>query len=467
MKIRTSPLKQAARAIAVAGLLAPLVAPHAASAANRMPPEVDALRRENADLVRKNKDLESRVRALEATREGAPEEAPRQAPTLRGASAGDAQFNFLGLGQGSDHMRAERYRIVDQIRQAIPPLYEPARPLHGYVLPPGATRLEFNLGAAHNPGNFGRDKRYAEFFDNVSVDTVTAGLQIMHGFEAFGVKDLMVNLNIPFKFVRNSGTGHPWRIDSMQMTMEGAGGGLGDIDLTVKKKWLDQGNGPLSLSTMLGVILPTGRDEAMFNASQTVTTMGMPMAVTALDPMAPSINVFGRTPTDRFFPRSAQPGQGSRGGRIGVGATHQFERGALHAGLIYDFFAKNRGITPGNELRYGLSYVTPVLESDTLSLDLALAGKYKRDEKFPGMIMHPERDPATGGPLMDGAGNMLMFMTPPPDFRHGNIVFFSPSLSYIPTPGFRFTASPAVRVFEPKQGPSPAWTVDLTVQHTF
>ena len=76
-------------------------------------------------------------------------------------------------------------------------------------------------------------------------------------------------------------------------------------------------------------------------------------------------------------------------------------------------------------------------------------------------------DPATGGPIMDAAGNMMMFTTPRPDFKHGNIVFFSPSLSYLPTPGFRFTVSPSVRMYEPLQGPSPAWTLDVSVQHTF
>jgi len=392
----------------------------------------------------------------------------RTAPALRNIAPDDRNYQFLKLGQDADYLRAERYRIIDQVQQAIPPLYEPARPLHGYVLPPGATRVAFSLGAAHNPGDFGRDNFYSLFFDNVKVDTIKADLQIMRGFEAFGVKDLMANLEIPFKYVRHKGTGHPWRIDPMRMTMEGAGGGLGDIELTLKKKWLDQGNGLLTLSTMFGVILPTGEDEEKFNASQTLLIMGMPpMAVTALNPMDPSINVFGRTPTDLFFPSVAQPGHGSWGGRLGVAATHQFERSALHVGAIYDFFAKNDGITSGNELRYGVSFVLPPLASDKLSLDLAVVGKYKGDEKFPGMVMHPERDPATGGPIMDTNGNMAMFVTPRPDFKHGNIVFFSPSLSYIPTPGSRFTISPSLRVFEPRQGPSPEWTLDLSLQHTF
>lgn len=437
-----------------------------AAPAQQQPADIVTLEKQNAELLKRNEALESRIRELESGHAGQRAAQPRSAPSLHGADGRD--YQFLKLGQDTDYLAAERHRIVDQIEQAIPPLYEPVRPLHGYVLPPGAWRVKLDAGGAHNPGNFGRDSDYAKFFDNVVVDTLHADLSVMYGFEAFGLKDLMVNLDIPFRMTRHKGTGHPFRIDPMEMTMEGTGAGLGDVALTLKKKWLDQGNAPLTLSSMTGVILPTGKDDEEFNASQTILVNSMPMqAVSGLLPGNPAIDVFSTQPGERFFPRGAQPGQGSWGGRIGLAASHQLERSAVHAGLVYDFFKKHRGITPGDELRYGVSYVFPPLPSDRLSVDLGVFGRYKGAERFPGLIMHPERDPANGGPVMDAGGNLVMFITGRPEFKHGNVMFFSPSLSFIATPSFRLSLVPAIRIVEPKQGPSPAWTLDISMQHTF
>ncbi len=430
-------------------------------------PDVAALQKENAQLLQQIQTLQQRLQAIEgqaASTAAAPAiPAPaKHAPPVGAIAADHPDFQFLKLGQDADYMQAERRRIVEQIEQAIPPAYEPVRPLHGYVLPPGVARIRLGVGGAHNPGNFGRDDFYSKFFDNVQVDVLQADAQFMYGFEAFGVHDLMVNVEVPFKMVRAKGTGHPFRIDPMTMSMNGSGAGLGDVEVTLKKKWLDQGNSPLTLSTMVGLILPTGKDDVEFNAAQSLAMMGMP---TVLSPLP--LNVFGREMDDRLFPRSLQPGQGSWGGRLGLAATHQYERSAVHAGFIYDIFRKNGGITVGNELRYGVSYVFPPLRSDWLSVDLSVFGKYKGDEKFPGMIMHPDRDPATGGPLMDAGGNLVMVVTPRPNFKHGNVVFFSPSLSVIPAPNFRLSLSPSVRIIEPNKGPSPAWTFDLSMQHSF
>jgi hypothetical protein len=458
MRILGNPLANFAGVIIIAGSLAQSAVLHAATPQQQIS-DVAVLQKENAELKKKNEALVERIRKFEDATNNTRQ---RLAPKLSDAAVDNREYEFLKLGQDTDYLKAERYRIIDQIEQAIPPLYEPVRPLHGYVLPPGAARVKLDVGVAHNPGNFGRDEFYSKFFDNVRVDTVRANAQFMYGFEAFGVKDMMVNLDIPFKMVRHKGTGHPFRIDPMEMTMDGTGAGLGDISTTLKKKWLDQGNGPVTFSTFLGIIFPTGKDDEEFNASQTLRVQGMPPTLSPLP-----LNVFGTNPDERFFPRATQPGQGSWGGRIGLAATHQFERSAIHGGLIYDFFAKNHGITPGNELRYGISYVFPPLKSDRLSLDLAIFGRHKGDEKFPGLIMHPERDPATGGPIMDAGGNLVMVTTPRPDFKHGNVVFFSPSLSYIPSPNFRISLIPAVRIIEPDRGPSPAWTLDLSVQQTF
>lgn len=388
-------------------------------------------------------------------------------PSIRDSTLDPMDYRFLRLGVGRDYLGTERRRVVDQMEQAIPPLYEPRTPLHGYTLPPGAWRIGVAATVARNPGDFGSDGFYSLFFNNVSMDVTTVDLDILHGFEVAGIRDLVLRVNLPFRTVRATGTGHPFRIDPMVMTMEGAASGIGDLSVTVKKKWMDQGNGPVTFSTMLGAIIPTAENHEQFNASQTVTMGGMPIAVTAASPMDPIINVFGRTPTDRFLPRSAQPGNGSWGARIGVGLTRQFARSALHAGAILDLLARNDGITPGHELRYGLSYVIPPLSNDYVTLDLAVNGLLKGDEKYPGMIMHMDRDPATGGPLMDGAGNPIMVLTKRPNFAHGNMTFLSPSLIVIPSPNLRLFLTPSLRVLEPTQGPSPRWTVSLGQTFTF
>lgn len=466
--------RKASALIAVAMAIAMLAAPWAAShaAEERLQPAqvITRLQQQNAELAKRNEALERRIHELETrgAGDGATLQSSARASRLADVAMNDREYRFLALGEGTDYLRAERHRIVDQIEQAIPPLYEPARPLHGYVLAPGTARVKLGVGFAHNPGNFGRDDLYAKFFDNVVIDTLGGDLDFGYGFEAFGLHDLMIDIDVPFKMVRHKGTGHPFRIDPMEMTMEGTSAGLGDIGVTLKKKWFDQGNGPVTLSSLTGVILPTGKDDQQFNASQTVFVNGRPMqAVSALLPGNPAIDVFSTQPGERFFPRATQPGQGSWGGRVGVAATRQFERSAVHAGVVYDFFRKRRGITPGNEVRYGVSHVFPPLESDRLSIDTAIFGRYKRAEKFPGLIMHPERDPTTGMPIMDANGNMALFVTERPEFKHGNVVFFSPSVSFIASPAFRLTLSPAVRIHEPRQGPSPAWTLDISAQHTF
>ncbi len=388
-------------------------------------------------------------------------------PSITEIPRDDPDYQFLKLGEGRDYLEAERWRIIDQIEQAIPPLYEPVRPFHGFTLPPGAWRVGLETNFAHNPGNFGRDDFYSLFFDNAEVDQLTTTLSIAYGFEIGAIHDLTATLAVPYRFTEVSGTGHPFQIDPMQMTMDGSGNGMGDVSLTFKKKWLDQGNGPLTFSTFTGVIFPTADDEEEFNSGQTLFVNGMPMAVSANVPGDPSLNVFGRKPGDLFLPRSLQPGNGSWGARLGFGATYQFERSAIHAGAIYDFLADNDGITVGDELRYGVSYVFPPFDSDLFTVDLSVFGIWKGDEEFPGQIVHAERDPATGGPVMNPDGSIRMFTTDRPDFKHGNILFFSPSLVFIPHPTTRIFVSPSVRVLEPEEGPSPAWMVSVGATFTF
>lgn len=389
-------------------------------------------------------------------------------PSLQDVPQEDREYDFLKLGQDRDYLEAERWRIIDQIEQAIPPLYEPVRPFHGYTLPPGAWRIGMQATFGRNPGDFGTDDFHSLFFNDVEVDFLTFDVDLFYGFEIGDIKDLTLKLNVPYKFLRHEGDGHPFRIQPMVMTMEGAGEGIGDASLTLKKKWLDQANGPITFSTMLGAIFPTADDEQEFNASQTILVNGAPMMAVSADlPGNPAIDIFSRKPGERFFPRVAQPGNGSWGARFGFGMTRQFERSALHWGAVFDFLADNDGITPGHELKYGVSYVFPPTDSDRWTVDLSVFGRWKGDEEFPGTIVHPQRDPATGGPVMDAAGNMVLFTTPRPDFEHGNATFFSPSLVFIPSPNTRIFVSPAIRILEPERGPSPEWMLSIGATFTF
>ncbi len=398
----------------------------------------------------------------------AQEAEPERPPSLNEIQANDPAYLFLSLGEERDYLKTERWRIIDQIEQAIPPLYEPIRPFHGYTLPPGALRIGFGATYARNPGDFGTDDLHALFFDNVEINFVKVNLDLLYGFEVGPLRDLVVRLNLPYKFIQHSGTGHPFRIDPMEMTMHGSGNGIGDVSLTLKKKWVDQGNGPLNFSTVVGAIFPTAQDDEEFDAEQTIFVNGEPMmAVSAELPGNPAVDIFGREAGDLLFPRAAQPGNGSWGARFGFGLTRQFERSALSAGLVFDLLADNAGITPGNELRYGLSYTFPPTASDRVTLDLAVVGRWKGDERFPGMIMHPERDPATGGPMVDASGNMMMFTTARPDFDHGHAIFVSPSLVFITSPNSRLILGPTIRVREPGKGPSPRWSFTVANTVTF
>lgn len=423
-------------------------------------------------LEQRIKELEEENRALKQKLDPAPSSQiqppePSPVPTISAFTEDDPEFRFLKLGQEKDYLKTERWRIIDQIEQAIPPLYEPIRPFHGYTLPPGAFRVGLSNTFGRNPSDFGRDNFYSFFFNKVKVDFLLFNLDLFYGFELGPIHDLVLNVNIPYKFQRHTGTGHPFRIEPIVMTMEGSGQGVGDLSLTLKKKWLDQGNAPVTFSTFVGAIFPTGQDDEEFNASQTMFMNGVAMPVSALRPGDPIIDVFGRKPGDRLFPRSGQPGNGSWGARVGFGVTHQFDRSALHAGAIFDILADNDGITPGNELKYGLSYVIPPLPSDYVTLDLSVFGQWKGDEKFPGTIVHAVRDPATGGPIMDRSGNIVMFETKRPDFKHGNMLFLSPSIIFVPLPNTRLFVSPAFRILEPDKGPSPRWMITAGATFTF
>lgn len=381
---------------------------------------------------------------------------------------------FLKLGERKDYLKAERYRIIEQIETFIPPLFEPLRPFHGFTLPPRAGRISLSTGIFNNNGNFGRDDDYSFFFKDVRVRNLSFNTDISYGFELPYLSDLVASLNIPYRRTSIRGGGHPFRIKTIGMTMQGDSEGLGDMSLTVKKKWLEQGNYYVDFATMLGVIFPTGQHREEFNDAQTLFVNGVPLAVSGRAG-GPRIDAFGANNGSRccLIPTGSQPGTGAWGGRIGFGITRQFQfmRGSLHGGVIYDFFADNAdGIEPGNELKFGVSYVSPILRSDRLALDLSFFGQDKAPERFPGRITHPVRDPndPLGGPIMDPVTGMpKLFTTKRPAFRHGTVAFLSPSLIFVPTPMTRLIASPAFRVLEPQKGPSPDFRLDVSLTHTF
>lgn len=379
--------------------------------------------------------------------------------------AEDPEFLFLQLGVQKNYIRYESRRLIDQLRAAIPPIYEPAfSPFHGYTLPAGAFRITLDNDRFINHHDFGRDEFYSAFFKNVKVENQHVNVNAFYGIS----ENNTLRVTLPFKSTTVSGTGEAFRIRPMVMTMNGNAFGLGDIQVMLKHKWLDQGYGPFNLATAIGAQFPTGDNDERFSDSQTLFMSGMPMPVSAAAG-GPRVDLFS---DDLRLPNSAQPGTGAWGINLGVMATRQLtwngRRGAIHAGALYRAMADTaEGVRPGNELMFGVSYVRPLLESDHLSFDLTFFGRNKQSERFPGLITHPEADPATRLPIMNPDGSLKMFTTPRPPFEHGTIMFLSPSIILIPKSILRITLSPMFRIHEPLRGPSPAFRLVVGIQSIF
>lgn len=377
----------------------------------------------------------------------------------------DKDFRFLDLGVKNDYIEYESDRLVDQLRTAIPPLYEPAfSPFHGYTLPAGAFRFTFANDRFINNHDFGRNEFYSAFFNNVKVENQHV---MLNGFYGVNANNTLA-VTVPFKSTDISGTGEAFRIRPMVMTMEGHSFGLGDVQVNLKHKWFDQGYRRFTLATAIGVQLPTGENDDRFNDSQTIFMMGQPMPVSAAAG-GPRVDLFS---DDLRIPNSAQPGTGAWGLNLGVMATRQLtwtgRRGAIHGGVMYRAFKDtSEGVRPGNELIFGASYVRPPLETDHLSFDLTFFGKKKQAELFPGAITHPEADPDTRMPILNEDGSLRMFTTPRPPFEHGTVMFLSPSIIIIPKSSIRLTVSPMFRIYEPRQGPSPAFRLIFGIQSIF
>ncbi len=403
------------------------------------PPKVEDLLKRIQALETKNRELKLENERLQAQLDEVSETEEAESIDIREIPVDDEDYRFLSLGTQKDYLKAERFRIADQIESFIPPLYEPVRPFHAYTLPPGAWRISLTGKGFRNDDDFGRDSHYAKLFRHVNVRSFDANLSIKYGFEWPKFPDATLAVNIPYRSVDVSGSGHPFRIGALGITMDGGGQAVGDISVVLKKKWFDQGNYGFNFATFTGLILPTGKDDVEFEGAPTMSMFGMGI------PLPIPLNLFGRDFFDKNLPPGLQPGNGSLGFRVGAAVTRQFDRGALHAGVIYDALMENDGIEPGDELKYGVSYVFPPFESDTVAIDLSVFGRYKFDSEFRGFgIMGPRED-----------------------FKYGNVLFFSPSLILTPNPQMRFFVSPEIRIMEPNRGPSPEWALMMGMTFTF
>ncbi len=422
-------------------------------------------------------ELEARIAQLEAAL--AVKEKPDPADTSASPAtarpepsyaidAQAAENRFLKLGVSKNYIGAERSRLIDQLHTMIPPLYEPAfSPFHGYTLPPRAFRVAVDADRFVNNRDFGRDKFYALFFDNVKVENQHVNFDLFYGL----TENDTLRVNVPFRSTTITGSGKAFRITPMVMTMNGHGFGIGDVQLVLKHKWFDQANKPFNFATIAGVQLPTGKNDNRFNDAQTIFMNGMAMPVSAAAG-GPAVNLFS---DDLRIPNSAQPGTGSWGAIFGVMATRQLTwnrfRGALHGGAMYKAMKDiSQGVRPGNELVFAVSFVRPPIRSERfgehITFDLTFMGRHKQSERFPGLVTHPEAD-ANGMPIMNPDGSLKMFTTPRPPFEHGTVMFLSPSIVIIPKSSLRLTISPMIRVHEPNQGPSPRFRLVFGTTTTF
>lgn len=378
------------------------------------------------------------------------------APAQQQQAANQAQREveedeFLKLGVDEDFQAVERSNTVAQINSFIPPLYQPAFAGHGYVLPPGALRV----GAG--PSFF--DVNSSDFFkggeedfvhEQHSVNRMGLDINIFLGLP----RNMTLFVNVPYWTSTSRGYVHPAGVKVMDLFVEGNTQKIGDVQVIVKKKWVDQGNFYFNLATVMGLKLPTGSNDEPFIAPMTVKN---PMGV-----LGPA---FGGGPFPRFaddgrLPLSLQPGTGGFGYIFGVMGTRQFNgfRGALHGGTLIRILNGADGAEPGDEVRFFASFVKPIAK-EQLSVDLTFNGMYRGDDSYEGTFTHPMPD-ADGG----FAG---MVTTPRPAFQGGTVMFFSPSLIWSPDPQVRFTGTYSLRLNQPNLGPWPSSIFRFGVSYTF
>ena len=358
---------------------------------------------------------------------------------------------FLGLGVGEDFQAVERASTVAQINSFIPPLYQPAFVGHGYVLPPGALRIGagpsfFNIDSS----DFFKGGQEDIVHEHHSVDRMGLDINVFLGLP----RNMTLFVNVPYWTSTSKGSVHPAGVQVMDLFVEGNSQTLGDVQVILKKKWVDQGNFYFNLATVIGLKLATGSNDEPFDAPMTVKN---PMGV-----LGPAFGggAFPRFADDGRLPLSLQPGTGGLGYIFGVMGTRQFNgfRGALHGGTLIRILEGADGAEPGNEVRFFASFVKPIAK-EQLSLDLTFNGMYRGDDSYDGTFTHPI--PNSEG----GFGGIATTGRPP--FQGGTVMFFSPSLIWSPDPQVRFTGTYSLRLNEPDLGPWPGRILKFGVSYTF
>lgn len=358
---------------------------------------------------------------------------------------------FLTLGVDENFQAVERSNTVAQINSFIPPLYQPAFVGHGYVLPPGALRI------AAGPAFFDVDS--TDFFkgghedfvhEHHTVDRIGFNINLFLGLP----RNMTLFVNVPYWTSTSKGSVHPAGVKVMDLFVEGNSQSIGDVQVILKKKWVDQGNFLFNLATVTGIKLPTGSNDEPFDAPMTVRN---PMGV-----LGPAFGggAFPRFADDGRLPLSLQPGTGGIGYIFGVMGTRQFNsfRGALHVGTLVRILQAADGADPGDEVRFFASFVKPIAK-EQLSLDLTVNGMRKGNDSYEGTFTHPR-------PNADGGFGGIV-TTPRPAFQGGTVLFFSPSLIWSPDPQVRFTGTYSLRLNEPDLGPWAGNIVRFGVSYTF
>ncbi|MCP4005264.1 MAG: hypothetical protein GY725_13820 [bacterium] len=375
-------------------------------------------------------------------------------PYVRAGEPEDDPLLELGTEDGhggEDFMKYDRDQIKKQVKTFIPPLLSPAFTQHAFVLPPGLFRMGLSHRIVSIDGNdfFKNGNTNRAVFANSEVDRELTDLDIFYGFDLNReyLHAFTVRLNIPYKNSRVRGYVHPGGLQALNAHNTASTQELGDIGLFLKKKLMDQGNGPIGIAAVGAVFFPTGDNDERYGNDGTIM-MQMP-------PAAPTSSIFGRFSDDGRLPSTLQPGTGSFSYLGGMFLTRQFDwrglslRGAFHLGATYRLVFKEDGVDPGDTATYFASLVMPI-RKDFLSADLTCIVFDHEDDSYSGTFMDP-----------------VLGVIPRPDFSGGTTGFIAPSLIFSPDPQFRVTLSALLRVKDPDLGPAPQSIIRLGFSATF
>lgn len=438
-------------------------------------------------------------------------------------SSDTTQYNdYLKLGTkqgfaGEDWTGFERSQIKYQIKQLIPPNLQPAFTGDAYTLPPHAFRFAVSDRRTRIGGS--------DFFDKNGVDPIDLtdrvvrrsfnDVDLLYGFDLNQrfLHSFTLRINIPIVNSQVGGTASPLGLrPGMQVLADGDVQDLGDIGIFLKKKIQDQGNIPVGIAVMGGILLPTGTNSAKFaNAgkSQVImpdmsamiaaqrAMMGLPPRNFSTDPLTAkdfplnmpvpmsmlggpvqvpfplsSDNVFNRFSDDGRLPAMLQPGTGGISYMAGLFFTRQFlpgdwgvldpifGRSAVHIGATHNFVFEHDGIDPGDTTNFFASFVQPLFR-DYLSIDTTFLGKRQETDHYAGKIIHPFPT------MLNGAPAVVFREIDRPSFAGGISGYIAPSLIFSPDPQIRFTLSGLFRVKTPELGPAPSFISRIAAELTF